>query len=302
METTVSERTRALDVEMEPSSVGGLLAPGHGSPEPQPVRRAEVVRQLGGATSAATDSALNVMASSPALDQLFAALAEAQSAPNYGDIEKTKTARVQSRKGEGSSYTYEYETMKDVLDAVLPHWSKVGLALLQLPFLRSGTVQIRTIITHKSGQWLSNDLVVPTAVTDPQSLGSAISYLRRYALKSVAGVSSHEDDDDGATASGHRPDTSAPQPAQRKSQQQAPAAQATVAPAATGKVKEVTERGGNYFVTLDTGFVAGVRDPELIDGAKKLVGKDTVVELICRPPSSPKYVPVLLEIQLEVAR
>jgi hypothetical protein len=61
-------------------------------------------------------------------------------------------------------------------------------------------VRVRTMLFHASGEWLINwlDTLLPTA--DPQSIGSAVTYLRRYALAALVGVAPDDVDDDGEAA------------------------------------------------------------------------------------------------------
>ncbi len=52
---------------------------------------------------------------------------------------------------------------------------------------------------HVSGQWLIGEITGRPVKTDPQSLGSLITYLKRYLIQAMAGLAS--DDDDGNAAS-----------------------------------------------------------------------------------------------------
>ncbi len=145
-------------------------------------------------------------ASGDTVPALFAALAKAQG--EFGPIERTMTARVRSRKGEDSSYTYTYAPLDVVLAAVRPALSTNGIAVLQFPFTRKGAVVIRTRLGHASGEWLENDFVMVANTDTPQEIGSAIMYARRYALQALLGVSP-DHDDDGAQAS-NQPSRQAP--------------------------------------------------------------------------------------------
>jgi hypothetical protein len=51
---------------------------------------------------------------------------------------------------------------------------------------------------HTSGQWLESEFVLPITKQDPQAAGSAITYARRYALQSVAGIPTADDDAEAA--------------------------------------------------------------------------------------------------------
>jgi len=54
---------------------------------------------------------------------------------------------------------------------------------------------------HQSGEWISGELEMTPVKSDPQGIGSAITYARRYTLASIAGVAT--EDDDGNAASGN---------------------------------------------------------------------------------------------------
>jgi hypothetical protein len=62
-----------------------------------------------------------------------------------------------------------------------------------------GNMSLNTIITHKSGEWISQEMSVPVSKPDAQGAGSALTYMRRYALAAVVGVV--QADDDGNSAS-----------------------------------------------------------------------------------------------------
>jgi hypothetical protein len=59
--------------------------------------------------------------------------------------------------------------------------------------------EVHSELIHKSGQVLTCDLPLYTDDIDPQSLGSAITYMRRYSLFVLLGIKTQ--DDDGAKAS-----------------------------------------------------------------------------------------------------
>jgi hypothetical protein len=74
---------------------------------------------------------------------------------------------------------------------VKPILSENGLVLLQ-PL---DDTKLTTIIYDvESGESISGSVAIPT-VADPQKLGSAISYLRRYSLVSTLAIEGDEDDD-----------------------------------------------------------------------------------------------------------
>ncbi|TWI45037.1 ERF superfamily protein [Pseudomonas duriflava] len=56
---------------------------------------------------------------------------------------------------------------------------------------------------HESGQWIANTLLGPCSKLDPQGVGSAITYYRRYSLAAFAGIAQEDDDGSAASGKGH---------------------------------------------------------------------------------------------------
>ena len=97
--------------------------------------------------------------------------------------------------GKNPHFKSSYTTLGSVLSAVLPALNKHGIALLQHPSLEGTTVYLDTILAHKSGQWMSSRASIAMGrKTDAHAVGSAITYLRRYAAQSVCGLPSVDDD------------------------------------------------------------------------------------------------------------
>lgn len=86
----------------------------------------------------------------------------------------------------------KYTTLEDLVEAVTPVLQKHGLTVSQFP---SGDGELTTYLIHTSGQYLSHSTKMFLAKTDPQGLGSAITYARRYSLAAVLGIAADVDDD-----------------------------------------------------------------------------------------------------------
>ena len=89
------------------------------------------------------------------------------------------------------------------LSSVWEAWQQVGpaqgLGVVQLPGAYvDGKVWLTTILTHGSGEWISETLSIPITKQDAQGYGSALTYARRYALSALVGIT--PDDDDGNAA------------------------------------------------------------------------------------------------------
>lgn len=84
-----------------------------------------------------------------------------------------------------------YASLDAIIDAVRKPLSDVGLAYVQLP---CGTCGLRTILMHSSGQFVEEVYEMTPADSKPQSIGSALSYMRRYSLASILGLRMEDDD------------------------------------------------------------------------------------------------------------
>lgn len=71
-----------------------------------------------------------------------------------------------------------------------------GLAVIQTMDYQSEKSFLITTLAHSSGQYIKSMLpLVCKDPTDPQKLGSSITYMRRYALAAIVGITPDEDDD-----------------------------------------------------------------------------------------------------------
>ena len=94
----------------------------------------------------------------------------------------------------------KYADLESVWSACRELLSANGLAVMQFPGLYTDqSMSLTTVIGHKSGEWISQEMSVPVTKPDAQGAGSALTYMRRYALAAVVGVV--QADDDGNAAS-----------------------------------------------------------------------------------------------------
>lgn len=116
--------------------------------------------------------------------------------------------KVESIKKDASNpfFKSKYASLSNILENIQVPLSESGLAFSQIP---TGEGGLTTLLVHaESGEYLMGEYIMKPSKTDPQSLGSAITYQRRYALCAVLGLNI-EDDDDGNAGSG-KSDTSKP--------------------------------------------------------------------------------------------
>lgn len=93
----------------------------------------------------------------------------------------------------------KYADLTSIIDATRPAMTKHGVCITQWPSLYDGTVLVVTRLGHKSGQWMELEAGAIPKMLDPQSVGSTITYLRRYAWQSVLGLGAEDDDGNAAT-------------------------------------------------------------------------------------------------------
>ena len=95
-----------------------------------------------------------------------------------------------------------YADLASVRDAVNLPLAQAKIACVQAPSVEGKQVRVETRFVHASGQWFACVVGAEAKAADAQSIGSAITYLRRYGLMALAGIA--PDDDDGNAAS-HAP-------------------------------------------------------------------------------------------------
>jgi len=146
------------------------------------------------------------MEMSPEIDKLATALAKAQT-----------TLANASKDASNPFFKSKYATLASVWDA----WQAVGpvngLGVVQTVDGDGGEFSVATILTHSSGQWIKCVTPILLGKKDMQSLGSAITYARRYGLSAMVGIS--PEDDDGAEASKSPQTNTAPAKQQPRKQE-----------------------------------------------------------------------------------
>jgi len=98
-----------------------------------------------------------------------------------------------------------YASFADIVRASRPALSKHGLSVTQKLFVEqkehtNNLWMLETKLLHASGQWISSIVPIVPAKSDPQSLGSYITYMKRYAYAALVGVYTDDEDDDGNNA------------------------------------------------------------------------------------------------------
>lgn len=90
----------------------------------------------------------------------------------------------------------KYADLNSVWSVCREPLSKHGLAVIQtMDKDEAGALVLITTLAHSSGQWIRSKTPIPLLKSDPQAMGSSITYMRRYSLSAIVGISTDEDDD-----------------------------------------------------------------------------------------------------------
>lgn len=93
----------------------------------------------------------------------------------------------------------KYADLGSVWDSCRKLLADNGLSVMQFPGdYVEGSISLTTMLTHSSGEWINHNMSLPVSKPDAQGVGSAITYMRRYALAAVIGI--YQADDDGNEA------------------------------------------------------------------------------------------------------
>jgi hypothetical protein len=122
------------------------------------------------------------------MKELLKALANVKK--EVGKLSKTET---------NPFYKSKYFDINSLIEQVEPLLEKNGLLLLQ-PIVNN---EVKSIIYHCESENCVESSIQLTQFNDPQKLGSAITYYRRYTLQSLLGLQA--EDDDGNKASKPEP-------------------------------------------------------------------------------------------------
>ena len=133
------------------------------------------------------------MKSSESINELASALCKAQGQMG-GAVKDSSNPFFKS----------SYADLTSVIKAIKEPFADNGLSYTQFPVSNENGVGVSTRLMHISGQWLEMEYTLPTVKKDPQASGSAITYARRYALQSIAGIPTADDDAESAMLQGEK--------------------------------------------------------------------------------------------------
>ena len=97
-----------------------------------------------------------------------------------------------------------YADLTSVIKAIKEPFYNNGLSYSQFPVTSEGGsgIGVVTVLMHSSGEWLESEFYLPMAKKDAQGGAQCVTYARRYALQSMAGIPSADDDAEAAMMRG----------------------------------------------------------------------------------------------------
>jgi ERF superfamily len=133
--------------------------------------------------------------SSESVAALASALAKAQA--ELINPEKSLTATIRTGRPGEVERSFRYAPLSSGLDIVRKTLGQHEIATLQTTTIdqTAGMVNLITTLAHASGEWIASDWpVCPIAETaNPQRMGAALTYARRYALFTLVGIAGEDD-------------------------------------------------------------------------------------------------------------
>lgn len=121
----------------------------------------------------------------------------------------------------------KYLELSDILINLEPILHEEGLFLTQSTLVKEGTTLVINRVTHAaSSQFAESEFPAETSTADPQKLGSAVSYARRYGVQSLFALNSVDDDANAASGKGDRKSNFSPPPKKEAAPEQAPSGEA----------------------------------------------------------------------------
>lgn len=103
-----------------------------------------------------------------------------------------------------------YSSLAEITESIKPTLAKHNLTILQTVFTEPGTIGVETSFLHVDGSlFAAGRISVKSEGLNPQQIGSALTYVKKYSLTTACLIST-DADDDGAAAS--KPSAFSPAP------------------------------------------------------------------------------------------
>jgi hypothetical protein len=114
-------------------------------------------------------------------------------------------AAIENVSRDKQGHGYKYADLASCLSAVKKPLADNGLSLSQLVSQdKSGKQMLVTLLIHESGQWLKSIFCIESVIVKTrdgaikgnslQNIGAGLTYVRRYALAAIVGLTQEDDD------------------------------------------------------------------------------------------------------------
>lgn len=124
------------------------------------------------------------MTKSENINELISALVKAQ--------EGFKTAKKDSK---NPFFKSNYADFESVVTATRDSLLKNDLCVIQTTSYVGDLAVLHTTLFHSSGQFIIGEYPISAPIMDPQKMGSAMTYAKRYAYSAIVGAVTSDDDD-----------------------------------------------------------------------------------------------------------
>lgn len=121
------------------------------------------------------------------INEIVGALAKAQGAINNP-----------AKKGVNPHFNSKFADLSMGINAIREGLSVNGLAVIQSTRMQGDVLMLDTRLAHSSGQWFEAEYPVCKLPAQPQAIGSALTYARRYSLFGIVGIAGEDDDGNAA--------------------------------------------------------------------------------------------------------
>jgi len=147
------------------------------------------------------------------------------------------------------AFRSRYADLAEIINTARTLLAEHGVVVVQSPGMDGACATVETMLLHESGEWIRGVAACPLQKADPQGVGSAITYLRRYSLAAMLGLAQEDDDGNAGSA---RPTARAAQPA--------PAPKPTATPEAVRKRIESAALAGAITEAEAAGALEAIAD------------------------------------------
>lgn len=214
-----------------------------------------LVDRLPSLTPAMPEDSNQIGLQSASIDQLIAAKARADVL--LRNVRKSST---------NPFFKSDYADLDAITRVIRPIYGEHGMAFVQAPWVLDGKDVLITTLAHESGQWIRSVMAIAAmpdknGIVTSQSIGSAISYAKRYSLSAMGNLASTDEDDDGEAAMGR---TSTDQPPVAESRQAA-AEVVERKPAVVESIEDTLTLGES---AEESSLIAGLRNCESVRDLK----------------------------------